>query len=145
MLNRVSRLLAVAVFFVCGAATNAYAHPGHSTSHDSHVARGAPTAGRERGHSSARAGGEAALGAEVRLGGKASSSRGAKAGGRRPLRGAARARAVQEEIDLEESAGTCERARCSCTSSSHGTRNCYTNSSRGDCPTHVGLLCIWAD
>jgi hypothetical protein len=145
MIKRACRLLAMAAVVICGAAATASAHPGHSTPHGGRAGHSSPPTDGAGARTWAHAARDAAAAAEGRLEGKPSASKASKPGSRRTLKGAARARAIQEEIDLEESAGTCERARCSCTSSSHGTRNCYTNSSRGDCPTHVGILCIWAD
>ncbi len=35
----------------------------------------------------------------------------------------------------------CLRPQCECTQATHGSLNCYAT--RGDCPNHPGLYCIW--
>jgi hypothetical protein len=134
----------MAAVILCGAAATASAHPGHSTPHDGHAAHTFPAADGVHTHARAHDVRDASAAAEGRLEGKPSASKALKPGSRRTLKGAARARAIQEEIDLEESADTCIRAQCNCTETSHGTRNCYTNG-RGNCPSHKGVLCVWAN
>lgn len=56
------------------------------------------------------------------------------------------ARAPMTAFDEEastEGAG-CVREHCACSPSTHGNPWCYTTS-RGDCPNHQGLLCVWSD
>jgi hypothetical protein len=40
--------------------------------------------------------------------------------------------------------GGCVRDGCACDATTHGDPWCYSKT-RGDCPNHQGLLCVWAD
>ena len=50
--------------------------------------------------------------------------------------------ALDEEAATE--GGGCIRELCACNSSTHGNPWCYSTT-RGDCPNHQGLLCVWGD
>lgn len=41
----------------------------------------------------------------------------------------------------EDGGCTCLRGECTCTPNTHGRSHCYRT--RGDCPTHPGILCVW--
>ncbi|HKS08165.1 MAG TPA: hypothetical protein VJS13_01375 [Pyrinomonadaceae bacterium] len=40
--------------------------------------------------------------------------------------------------------GGCVRDGCACDAATHGNPWCYSTS-RGDCPNHQGLLCVWSE
>lgn len=50
--------------------------------------------------------------------------------------------ALDEEAATE--GGGCIRELCACNASTHGNPWCYSTT-RGDCPNHQGLLCVWGD
>lgn len=141
MLKKVGRLAAAVGVVMCGTATAAYAHPGHSTSRHHLAAHGSSPAAAKHRHASTHDEREHAAAPGERIERKASPPGGARANSGKVLKAGMRARVVQEEIDLDEGQG-CLRLRCNCTIDSHGNPNCYSN--RGDCPNHPGINCIWA-
>jgi len=40
--------------------------------------------------------------------------------------------------------GGCVRDGCACDATTHGNPWCYSTT-RGDCPNHQGLLCVWSE
>jgi hypothetical protein len=49
---------------------------------------------------------------------------------------------AEPTTQLKEDKGSpCLRPSCGCTPNTHGRNHCYRT--RGDCPTHPGILCLW--
>jgi hypothetical protein len=132
--KKLLHLLSAAVILMGVMAASAYAHPGHVHVHSS------PALARAAGEKMAlhlNAGVTTIDPAKtIALREKTSSRAEIVKASLAPLT------ALDEEVSTE-GAG-CIREHCACGPSTHGNPWCYT-SSRGDCPNHQGLLCVWSN